>query len=291
MRTAVELLQDQVKDIPTVGRRTAVFVEMVGNLALVNTDPTSIVVPCVGFSPPIPGMVVQLERLDGQWKVTGPAVAQPAIGTISATGTPQALVTINGTDYPFYVRFGYTPSIGDQVEVNWATGVIQGKITGSNAGTTTPANGTGGSVLISNDPVLAWDSGQFRSRWQSNAVRASDTVSGAWFYNGRVAAALAGVNVTAIGIYLPLTNSPVGACFVGTHGYATEPGGWTGIANQVALPARSGWVGIPAGSVPAFAAVLASGGGIAVTSGSGDTQWAGTQTDSLSGALRFVGTR
>lgn len=286
MRTAVDILADQVKAIPAVDQRTAVFVGMVGNLAQVNTGPTTISIPCVGFYPPVPGMVVQLERTAGQWKVTGPAVAQPAIGAISATGTPQATVDIAGKSYPFYYRPDYTPSIGDQVEVNWATGVIQGKVTGSNAGSNPGTNSSGGATALPGDPVLASNSGQYRSRWQSNDVRASDSVSGAWFYSGRVAAALAGATVTKIEIYLPL-RSQVGVCNIGTHGYADMPGGWTGIANTTALSPRGGWVSLPL----SFAGPLAAGGGIAVTSGSGDNQWAGTQADPLSGALRFQGTR
>lgn len=287
MRTAVDLLKDQVKALPDVDRRTGIFVAMVGNLAQVNTGPTSsITVPCTGFYPPVPGMAVQLERLAGQWKVTGPAVAQPAIGLITATGTPQAEVTINATPYQLFYRTGYTPSIGDQVEVNWATGVIQGKITGASTGTATDLAPTDGPIALPGDPVLATNSGQYRSRWQSNDVRASDSVSGAWFYSGRDVAALAGATVTSIEIYLPL-RLQLGVCNVGTHGYADMPGGWTGISGAVPLSPRGGWVALPT----SFAAALAAGGGIAVTSGNGDNQWSGTQSDALSGALRFRGTR
>jgi len=84
-----------------------------------------------------------------------------------------------------------------------------------------------------------------------------------------------------------LISAPLGACFIGTHGYAAKPGGYTGISGQVPLAQRSGWVDLPL----SFVTALAAGGGIAVTSGSGDSQWAGTQRDRLSGALRFQGTR
>lgn len=287
MRTATDITNDRIKALPDVDRRTATFVGMVGNQAQVNVGPSqTIVVPCVGFYPPVPGMAVQMERIAGQWKVTDPAVAQPAIGLITATGTPQAEVTINGTAFLFYYRTGYTPSIGDQVEVNWATGVIQGKITGSNAGTAPDTAGAAGPSPLPGDPVLATNSGQYRSRWQSNDVRASDSVSGAWFYSGRVAAALTGATVSSIEIYLPLRQQ-LGVCNIGTHGYQNMPGGWTGATNLVPLSPRGGWVALPT----SFAAALAAGGGIAVTSGNGDNQWSGTQSDALSGALRFRGTR
>lgn len=286
MRSATDILNDRLKQVPDVARRTAIFVGMVDNLARVNTGTTTIDIPCVGFYPPVPGMTVQMERLDGQWKVTGPAVAMPAIGVIAATGAPQATVTINGTQYPFYYRTGYTPTNGDQVEVNWATGVIQGKVNGSNAGADTGTNPLPATTSLPTDPVLASNSGQYRSRWQGNDPRASDSVSGAWVYSGRVAAALTGATVTSIEIYLPL-RSQVGVCNIGTHGYADLPGGWVGIANSTPLNPRGGWVHLPL----SFASALAAGGGISVTSGNGDNQWAGTQADPLSGALRFQGSR
>lgn len=285
MRDAVDILASQLKKIPDVDRRTAVFVRMDGNLAVVNA-PNTISVPCVGFYPPVPGMTVQMERIVGQWKVTGPAVSLPAVGLISATGTPQATVTIAGKNYQLYYRSGYAPSIGDQVEVNWATGVIQGKITGSSSGTPPDTNPGAAPSPLPTSPVLAANSGQYRSRWQSNDVRASDSVSGAWVYSGRVAAALTGAAVTSVEIYLPLRQQ-LGVCNVGTHPYADLPGGWVGISNATPLNPRGGWVSLPL----SFVAALAAGGGISVSSGNGDNQWAGTQADALSGALRFHGTR
>ncbi|WP_290473942.1 hypothetical protein [Leifsonia sp. 71-9] len=286
MRDADDIFKDRLNALPDVDRRTAVFVKMMGSLAQVNTGPTTIMVPCVGFTPPVPGMTVQMERTAGQWKVTGPAVALPAVGTITATGSPTATVTIGGGAYTLFYRSGYTPTLGDSVEVNWATGVIQGRITGSNSGTDPGTNPGGGPTPLPGDPVLATNSGQYRSRWQSNDVRASDSVSGAWFYSGRVAAALTGASVSKVEIYLPL-RTQVGVCNIGTHGYADMPGGWTGIANSTALNPRGGWVSLPL----SFVSALAAGGGIAVTSGNGDNQWSGTQSDPLSGALRFQGTR
>lgn len=286
MRSAVDIVADQVKSLPDVDRRTAVFVKMDGNLAQVNTGPTTVSVPCVGFYPPVPGMAVQMERTAGQWKVTGPAVALPAVGLITATGSPQATVTINSKPYTLFYRSGYTPTLGDQVEVNWATGVIQGKITGANTGTDPGTNPGGGTSPLPTDPVLASNSGQFRSRWQGNDPRASDSVMGAWVYSGRVQAALVGATVSKVEIYLPLRKQ-LGVCNIGTHGYADLPGGWTGISSATGLDPRGGWVTLPSG----FISALAAGGGIAVISGNGDNQWAGTQSDPLSGALRFQGTR
>ncbi|WP_157480048.1 hypothetical protein [Leifsonia sp. Root227] len=274
----------KLNGIPDVARRTGTFVGLSNGFAVVNVGNTTITVPCVGFTPPVPGIVVQLERRNGQWVVLGPAVALNPIGTIKAGGSPYATVTVDGTDYVLGYRSSYTPTIGNSVEINWATGIIQGAVTVAPSGSADPNPGAAPTPL-SFDPVLASDSGQFRSRWQSNDVRASDSVSGAWFYNGRVSAALAGATVTSIEIYLPLRQA-LGVCNVGTHGSPTMPGSYTGINGAIPLDPRGGWVALPL----SFVAALAAGGGIAVSSGNGDNQWSGTQADRLSGALRFRGT-
>lgn len=281
---ADDIYNRKLRAVPDVARRTAKFVGLSNGFALVNVGDTTITVPCVGFTPPVPGITVQMERRNGQWVVLGPAVALNPIGVIKAGGTPYATVTVDGTDYVLGYRSSYTPTIGDSVEINWATGIIQGAVTVAPSGIADPNPGAAPTPL-SFDPVLASDSGQFRTRWQSNDVRASDTVSGAWFYNGRIAAALAGATVTSVEIYLPVRKS-LGVCNVGTHNSPTMPGSYTGINGAVSLDTRSGWVSLPL----TFITALAAGGGIAVSSGNGDNQWSGTQADRLSGALRFRGT-
>lgn len=289
MKSTNDLILDRLRDIPTIGRQTAQLMGMQGPLAIVNVGEKSVTIPCIGFTPPVPGMIVQLERSNGQLIVTGPAVTLNPIGVISAGGSPKCTVTVDGVDYVLGYRDGYTPTIGDQVEINWATGVIQGKVTATNTPTTNPpTNPGGGGGSLPATPTRAIGSGQFRSRWQSNDVRASNTVSGAWFYGGGVQAALKGSNPSKIEIYLPLLRPGLGACNIGLHGYPSQPGGWTGQISAVPLNPRSGWVTLPLG----FALYLRdNGGGIAVTSGNGDNQWAGTARDALSGALRFQGTR
>lgn len=276
----------QLARIPTVDRMVGVFVAMDDTRAVVNVGDKSVTIPCVGFNPPMPGIAVQLDRVNGFLAVTGPAVTLPAMGTIKATGSPKCTVTLGGNDLVLGYRAGYTPVIGDDVEVNPATLIIQGKVTVAPPAPAGGANPGGGGGAFTGLLALATNSGQFRDRWQSNDVRASDTVSGAWVYGTRIYAAIAGTLVTRIEIYLPLRSS-VGACYIGTHGYGVLPAGWVGIGNVSALGARAGWVTIPTG----FISALQAGGGIAVTSGSGDNNWAGTQADALSGALRFSGTR
>lgn len=288
MRPVEDQIRNRLRQIPKTASRTAVFVGMVGPLATVNVGDESITIPCVGFYPPVAGMVVQLEQRNGQLVVTGPAVPLNPIGTISGTGSPKATVTVDGTDYVLWLRSGYTPVIGDQVSINWTTTVIDGKITG--AGTSNPAptqNPGGSSGALSTAPVLATGSGQYRSRWQSNDVRASDSVSGAWFYGTRLRTALKGSTPTQIQIYLPLRQS-LGVCNIGVHTSSSQPGGYVSASLLTPLDHRGGWVTLPL----SFATFLRDNtGGIAVTSGNGDNQWAGTQADPLSGALRFKGSR
>lgn len=288
MKSATRLILDRLSTIPTSSSQTAVFVQMVGPLARVNVGNTSVDIPCIGFYPPVTGMVVQLERRNGQLVVTGPAVPLNPIGTITGTGSPKATVTVDGVPFVLPYRSGYTPTINDQVEINWSTGVIQGSITVQNTVTPPDSNPGGASGALPSSPVLATGSGQYRSRWQSNDVRASDSVSGAWFYNGRAGAVLKGSTPSSIEIYLPVRYS-VGACFIGVHNSPTQPGGFPAVFFTTPLGSRSGWVGLPL----SFATYLRDNpnGGIAVTSGNGDNQWAGTQSDPLSGALRFKGTR
>lgn len=288
MRSTTDLILARLSRMPDVARLTAEFVQMVGPLAKVNIGQGSVDIPCVGFTPPIPGMIVQVERRNGELVVIGPAVTLNPIGVISATGSPKCTVTIDGVDYILGYQAGYTPVVGDTVEINPATYIIQGKVTVANSPTTPTANPGGGHPPLPTAPVLAIGSGQYRSRWQSNDVRASDSVSGAWFYGGRAGAALTGSTPTSIEIYLPLRKS-LGVCLVGVHTSPTQPGGYVTASSLTPLGSRSGWVALPV----SFAFFLRDNpaGGIAVTSGNGDNQWAGTQTDALSGALRFRGSR
>lgn len=70
---AEAFISKKLAAIPDVSRRTALFVGMSNGFAVVNVGTTKITVPCVGFTPPVPGIVVQLERRNGQWVVLGPA--------------------------------------------------------------------------------------------------------------------------------------------------------------------------------------------------------------------------
>lgn len=269
---------------------TGVFVRMDGRFAVVNIGESTVTIPCVGFYPPLPGMAVRVDWVNGSPAVTGPVKPLSPLGKITATGTPRATVTVDGVAYLLYYRSGYTPALNDDVEVNWATGIIQGKVTGLSSSTGPGESGSSGSSF--DFVIRAGNSGRYQpgSGWWSNDPRASNSNSGIWTYENRVSDAVAGGNVATADIYLPLTKE-LGNASVGVHAHSNIPGGAPSITSLVplALGNRAGWVRLPSG----FGQYLAAGGrGIGMTApGGGDNIWRGTALDPYSGALRLTGTR
>ncbi|QWY84603.1 minor tail protein [Microbacterium phage Footloose] len=272
----------------TVNSGTAVFVRMDGRFAVVNIGLSTVTVPCVGFYPPVAGMAVRVDWVNGSPAVTGPVTPLNPLGVISGTGAPKATVTVNGVPYLLFYRSGYTPTVGDQVEINWATGVIQGKVTGSES--PPPPEEAGGAVKPFSVTVRAANSGRYQSGsgWWGNAPWASSSNDGIWVYGKRVKDAVGSGTVTKIEIYLPLVQQ-VGVASIGLHPHGAIPGGAPTITSKTDLPQgrRSGWQVLPA----SFGSYVAAGNrGVAVADG-GYNIWRGTAEDSLSGALRISGTR
>lgn len=289
---AYEALTRRLRNVPSVRSETATFVSMTGAKANVIIGTNTVSLPLAGWYPPVVGMAVQVEWRAGRGIVTGPAKALNPVGTISGTGSPQATVTVDGTPYLLYIRTGYTPVVSDLVTINWATGVIEGKISGQ--ATPAPPSGGGGSggTSFTNLLVKAADSGRYQagSGWWGDDPWASSSNDGIWTYLNRVRDAISGASITAVSIYLPLQQQ-LGNASIGTHAYPSIPGGAPSLASlqALALGNRSGWVALPT----SFAAYLSAGGrGIGVRApGGGFNKWTGTALDSLSGALRFSGTR
>lgn len=272
----------------SVNSETAVFVRMDGRFAVVNIGSSTVTVPCVGFYPPVVGMAVRVDWVNGSPAVTGPVTPLNPLGVISGTGAPKATVTVDAVEYMLFYRDGYVPTVGDPVEINWATGVIQGKVTGSETPAPPPESG-GGSKPFS-VTVRAADSGRYQpgSGWWGNDPWASSSNDGIWVYGDRVRGSVGSGAVTRIEIYLPLVQE-VGTAFVGVHPHMWMPPGEPTITSKVDLPIgrRSGWQTLPV----SFGTYVAAGGrGIAVADG-GYNIWRGVGSDSLSGALRISGTR
>lgn len=267
------------------------FVRMDGRFAVVNIGTSTVTVPCVGFYPPVVGMAVRVDWVGGSPAVTGPVRPLNPLGRITATGTPRATVTVDGVAYLLYYRSGYTPALNDDVEINWATGIIQGKVTGVN---TPDAPGeSGGSAEPFTLIVRAANSGRYQSGsgWWGNDPWASSSNNGIWVYGNRVKDAVGSGSVSTVDIYLPLIGE-VGLASVGLHSHPSIPGGAPSIGtlSALALGSRSGWVRLPS-SYGSFLAAGGRGVGVTAPGGGGYTRWRGTSSDSLSGALRISGTR
>ncbi|WP_022886354.1 hypothetical protein [Glaciibacter superstes] len=287
MASDTDLILNRLATIPDVGHKLGIFVRMDGALAVVNVGDRSVAIPCSGYYPPVVGMAVQLERRLGALIVTGPSAQLNPIGKIKAGGAPKCTVTVDGIDYVLGLRSSYTPVVGDDVEINWTTGIIQGKITATPVAPDTGQNPGGGGGPFSDLVVMAEGSGSYNGGWWTNDVYNGDNNVGAWFYGTRVADALRGTQPTSMEIFLNPRQASGNAPMIGWHGSSTFLGGAVSVAFEVPVEPRSGWVALPVD----FAIRLRDfGGGIGVTP-SGYTIWRGTQSDGLSGALRFAGTR
>lgn len=269
----------------------ATFVRMDGRFAVVNIGSSTVTVPCDGFYPPVAGMSVRVDWVNGSPAVKGPVRPLNPLGKITATGSPRATVTVDGTAWLLYYRAGYTPVLNDDVEINWTTAVIQGKITG--VSTPDPPGENGGSTAPFSLIVRAANSSRYQSGsgWWGNDPWASSSNNGIWVYGNRLRDAVGSGTVSSVDIYLPLIGE-VGLASIGVHAHPSIPGGapTIGSLSAMSLGRRNGWIRLPG----SFGTYLAAGGrGIGVTApgGGGYTRWRGTSSDSLSGALRINGTR
>lgn len=291
--TAAEVVQKQIASMTRARSESGVFVRMDAGRAVVNIGTSTITIPCVGFYPPLAGMAVRVDWVNGSPAVTGPVSPLNPIGTITATGNPRATVDVDGVSFTLPVMDTYTAVVGDQVAINWNVGAIQGKLAAVDVPEDPGESGSGGSTPFS-VTVRAEDSGRFDKSygnwwggWGADPWASSNN-AGIWTYGNRVRDAVGSGTVTSISIYLPLTQE-VGSATVGVHQHAWIPPGAPDILFKTSLPAggRSGWVGLDASYGPF---VAAGGRGIGVDDG-GYNIWRGTASDGLSGALLISGTR
>lgn len=271
-----------------VRSEVAVFVRMDGRFAIVNIGDATVPMPCVGFYPPAAGMSVRVDWVNGSPAVTGPVTPLNPLGVISGTGSPKAAATVDGVEYMLFYRDGYTPAVADQVEINWVTGVIQGKVTGVETPEAPPESSA--SPKPFELVVRAQASGRFNSsgRWGNSDPWASNTTRGLWTYGDAIRSAVAGASIKTVDIYLPLSQQ-VGNASIGFHEYGQLPNFFPTILDAVNLPfgSRNGWV-----RIPYWSALSLGQRGVGVFApGGGYTIWRGVASDPLSGALRFNGMR
>jgi len=140
--------------------------------------------------------------------------------------------------------------------------------------------------------VQAADSGTSNGGgyWQ-NAVNSDSSAGGAWFYGERLMAALKGVTAfSTVEVFLPLIYNRFSIPTIRLHGTAAKPGsGLPAFGSAAPLAAANGWVSIPAPWGVAMRDEIIGVGFAPV--GGVMASWRGTQSDAMSGALKFSGVR
>lgn len=290
--TLSDVISRKFAQASRVSASVGVFLSMVDGLARVNLQGATVDIRCDGWSPPIPGMPVRVEAVDGIMRVVGPSQALPARAEVTASvdGGTRAAVNIEGVDYVLPVLAPYSPLVTDIVVINWMSGHVLGEEAAAPS-TVDPGSIGGGSSSFSDFVIQPTSSGKYDTEWNNwwspPEVWASDNNKGIWAYGGRFTA-LTGANVAKTEIFLPLITQS-GAAYIGLHGYPAIPGGAPTITSLTALPVRSGWVELPS----TWGNYLRDNpdAGIGVTSGAGLNKWRGVGQDGQSGWIRFAGTR
>lgn len=277
----------RLASIPTVNSKVGIFVSRTGNRATVNVGASTVSLPFVGLYLPPPGHPVQIETVNGQVSVTGPARPLPGVGKISATGTPRASVLAWGVSYSLPFHTSYTPVLNDDVAIVWSAdgGLITGKVSAVSNVVPPNTNPGAGSGTFHPPPFTAIDSGTWRSGsgWWTPTVRAN-VDDGAWFYGSKIKDTIPdNAVIQSALIYLPIQTIVINAPGqLKLHTHATKPAGaptFTGSA--FAVSAQPGWRSIPTSFIDYL---KANTGGIGFDGGG---QWVnyGVSSDQLSGAL------
>lgn len=277
---------------PTVSRVVGVFIEQDGNRGVVDVNGSQVKIPMVGYQP-YPGTPVWVDTQNGRVVCAGSSYQFSPYATVMASpvsGKVRVQVD-DGPELELPYRAGLTLTSGNRVEVNPVTRVVQGVI--SVVPDHPSAGGGGGSgAAFSNLLVQAADSGTSNggAYWQ-NAVNSDSAAGGAWFYGSRLVSALRGVvSLTRVEVYLPLIYSRINMPTLRLHSTVDRPAsGLPAFGDAYALPAASGWVQIPV-SWGLYMRNSNAGIGFAPVSGV-LASWRGTQSDAMSGAIRFSGMR
>ncbi|NQX36245.1 hypothetical protein [Herbiconiux sp. VKM Ac-2851] len=215
----------------------------------------------------------------------GPVEPKAATGTVLSVADGLLVLSTDMGELKDVPYGGEEPAVGVSVRLHWSDGPYALSVPSADVAAPPVPDPPTATGEVKSPEFRAIDSGQFYSRWQNNALRASDNVSGAYFYGTAIADTIPADARNVSGqVYLPLVQE-MGECRIGRHAFASMPDGWTGSTDEVALSPRGGWVAVPA---PILAALIAAPGGITLVSGNGDNRWNGTQLDGLSGCLRIT---
>lgn len=273
---------------------TGVFVGMVAGLARVNVQGATVDLRCDGWYPPLPGMPVRVDTVNGVMRVVGPSQTLGPRGTVSAVGAGSTTVTISvdGSSYTLPVLAGYSPTVGDTVVVNWTSGHVLGEEAAAPTVETPESAPAPAASSFSRLTVYPRASGKwdytYSNWWGGSEVWASNNNDGIWVYGGRFST-LKGASISRVEIYLPLITE-LGSCSIGLHPHSSIPGGAPSISSLTVLSDRGGWVRLPTSWGELLRDNPSWGIGVKAPTG-GLNKWRGVGQDSQSGVLRFSGTR
>lgn len=230
---------------------------------------------------------------------------RPATGTVAVVPVGSQTITVTGSDgasYTAYFLSGYTPAVGDNVEMAFVGGYPYV----SKAGTTPVpapvqtvaappgAASTGTTPFSAFDSATWWGGGGWGSYGRTDHVYSGtwggSTVNGAWFYNG-AGAQLAGRTILGGRFVLGARdigagnyNSPA-SVNIYTHGSATRPGGNVSTLNGPTTVAAQPWQGLTTYPLSTAQAVdFVNGGGIAIFNGD-YAAFQGIQANAQSGTV------
>ncbi len=278
--------------ISNVTTKLGTLVARIGNEVLVNVGDGAVLLPFRAQELPPAGHAVRIQTADGKVEVTGAASALPPRATVTAIGDPLITVTAYETTYDLLAQTSYLPQVGDLVELIWSIdgGLIRGEIASPEVVAPPVANPGGGGGAFHPAPFTAIDTASWQSGygWSKSDVWASDSLTGAAFYGSKVADTIPNdATITLARIYLSPTQTSGSAPILRVHTSPTRPGGnVTFIGSGYALPARSGWQGIPG---PMIDYLKANGGGIGIDHG-GFSRFRGVSQDALAFALDIAWT-
>lgn len=273
---------------------TGVFVGLVDGLARVNVQGATVDLRCDGWYPPLPGMPVRVETVNGVMRVMGPSQTLGPRGTVAAVGSGSTTVTVSvdGVLYSMPVLAGYSPTIGDQVVINWTSGHVLGEeaeppVVETPVSEPAPSRSSFSRLTVYPRASGKWDY-NYSNWWGGSEVWASNNNDGIWVYGGRFST-LKGATITRVEIYLPLITE-LGSCSIGLHSHSSIPAGAPSISSLTVLSDRGGWVRLPTSWGATLRDNPSFGIGVKAPTG-GLNKWRGVGQDSQSGVLRFAGSR
>jgi hypothetical protein len=216
----------------------------------------------------------------------------PATGTVATVPVGSQTITVTGADgttYTAYAMSGYSPTVGDNVEMLFLGGAVYVSKTNPTPAAPTvvttvapPSTGpsTGTSPFAASDSSTWWGPGGWGS-WdtysQPSGVFQGDygsgPLTGAWFYAGAPGqiqgrTILGGRVVVGPRLQVGSYNNALSVNLY-THSSPNRPGGNVSLVNGPTVVTAQPWQGLTTYTLTAAQATdLVNGGGIAITGGS-----------------------